>query len=164
MKALLSLFFAAAFANVCMSGVTSTLELNGNSYSNISKVYVSGSRVIILYPGGGTSATVDKLPADFLKSWGINQDQQDAVKAAAAGQDAKNLDRAIQQGSFRKVHGVVYDTRKSQSGWVIFRKVKVLQIVPEGALMDSTPADDYSIVPIFVRNLPNTIEIGRAHV
>ena len=157
MKAMLSLFFAAAFANACVSGVISTLELNGNSYSNISKVYLSGSRVIVLYPGGGTSATVDKLPANFLASWGISQDQQAAVKAASAEQDAKNLEHAIQQGSFRQVHGVVYDTRKAQAGWVIFRNVKVYQIVPEGALIDSTPGDDYSPVPIFVKHLPNTI-------
>ncbi|HEX4349631.1 MAG TPA: serine protease [Verrucomicrobiae bacterium] len=157
MKAMLSLFFAAAFANACVSGVISTLELNGNSYSNISKVYLSGSRVIVLYPGGGTSATVDKLPADFLESWGINQDQQAAVKAAGAEQEARNLERAIQQGSFRQVHGVVYDTRKAQAGWVIFRNVKVYQIVSEGALIDSTPGDDYSLVPIFVKHLPNTI-------
>jgi len=154
---MLSLFFAVAFANACVSGVLSALELNGNSYSNISRVYISGNRVILLYPGGGTSATVDKLPADFLASWGINQDQQEAVKAAAAEQEARTLDRAIQQGSFRKVHGVVYDTRKAQAGWVIFRGVKVYQIVPEGALIDSTPNDEYSPVPIFVRNLPNTI-------
>ena len=120
---MLSLFFAAAFANACVSGVISTLELNGNSYSNISKVYLSGSRVIVLYPGGGTSATVDKLPANFLASWGISQDQQAAVKAAGAEQDAKNLERAIQQGTFRQVHDVVYDTRKAQAGWVIFRNV-----------------------------------------
>jgi len=157
MKAVLSLVFAAALVNAGVGGVVSTLELNGNSYSNISKVYLSDNRVIILYPGGGTSATVDKLPANFLESWGIGSDKQAAVKAATAEAEMKNLDRAIQQGSFRKVHGVVYDTRKAQAGWLIFRGVKVYQIVSEGALIDSTPNDDYSTLPIFVRHLPNTI-------
>ena len=154
---MLSWVFAVAFANACWSGIVSTIELNGNSYSNISKVYVSGNRVIILYPGGGTSATMDKLPAKFLESWGINESQQAAVKAATTEQESRNLDHAIQQGSFRKVNGVVYDTRKARSGWVMFRGVKVYQIVSEGALIDSTPNDDSSLVPILVKNLPNTI-------
>jgi S1-C subfamily serine protease len=157
MKAALSLVFAAALVNAGAGGVVSTLELNGNSYSNISKVYVSGNRVIILYPGGGTSATVDKLPADFLDSWGIGRDKQAAVEAATAEEEMKNLDRAIQQGVFRKVHGVVYDTRKAQAGWLMFRGVKVYQITSEGALIDSNPNDADSPVPIFVRHLPDTI-------
>jgi S1-C subfamily serine protease len=158
MKAALSLVFAGAlFVNAAWGGVIFTVELNGNTYSNISKVYLSGNRVIVLYPGGGTSATLDKVPAPFLEAWGITSDQQASAKAAAADQEAKNLDRAIEQGAFRKVHGVVYDTRNAQAGWVIFRGVKVYQIVSEGALIDSTPKDDYTIVPIFVRNLPDTI-------
>jgi S1-C subfamily serine protease len=157
MKAALSVVFATALATASVDAGIPTLELNGNSYSNISKVYISGGRVIILYPSGGTSAAVDKLPADFLDSWGIGGDKQAAIKAASAEQEAKDLDHAIQQGAFRRVHGVVYDTRKSQSGWVMFRGVKVYQIVSDGALIDSTPNDSYSSIPIFVRNLPDTI-------
>ena len=156
---MLSLVFAATLAGASVSADAGipTLELNDNSYSNISKVYISNGRVIILYPGGGTSATVDQLPADFLESWGIGQDKQEAVKAANAEQEAKNLDHAIQQGAFRLVHGVVYDTRKAQSGWVVFRGVKVYQIVDDGALIDSTPNNASETVPIFVRNLPGAI-------
>jgi S1-C subfamily serine protease len=158
MKAVWSLFFAAALVNAGVGDGISKVNLNGNSYSNISKVYLgSGSRVILLYPGGGTSAKVDQLPQAFLQSWGIGQSQQDAVKAAAANQDAKALDRAIQAGLFRKVHGVVYDTRRSQAGWVVFRGVKVFQIEPEGALIDADPNNQYTVIPIFVKNLPNTI-------
>jgi len=147
----------AVLANAAVADGISTLNLNEKTYSNINKVYVSsGNRVIILYPGGGTSTTIDKLPQDFLASWGIGQDKQEAVKAAVAEQDAKNLDRAILAGSFRRVHGIIYDTRKPESGWVVFRNAKVYQIVDDGALVDSTPgASDY--LPILVRNLPNVV-------
>lgn len=149
------MFFAVALANAGVGGIP-TIELNGNSYSNISKVYLSGNRVIILCPGGGTSATLDKLPRDFLESWGIGQSQQDAAKAAAAEDESKALDRAIRQGLFRKVHGMVYDLRKPQTGWLRFRGVRVYQIVDDGALIDSAPDAD-STLPIFVRHLPDTI-------
>src|SRR5580698_5716356 len=105
MKAALSLVFAGAlFVNAACGGVISTMELNGNTYSNISKVYLSGNRVIVLYPGGGTSATLDKVPAPFLEAWGISSDQQASARAVAADQAEKNLDRAISQGLFRKVN------------------------------------------------------------
>ena len=63
-----------------------------------------------------------------------------------------NLDRAIQAGRFREIDGVVYDTRKPQSGWVSFANVKVLQITDEGAIVDTTP-NAYSTVGIFVKNI-----------
>ena len=154
MKALQSTVFAlfAAIA-ACDSGETS-LTFDGNSYSNISKVYLgTGGRVIILYPGGGTSASVDKLPPDFVSSWlsatalaGAKTDQ--AAKAEAA------LDRAIHAGAFREVHGVVYDTRKAQSGFVAFRNVKMLQVLEDGAIIDPVPDDADSIAAIFARHLP----------
>lgn len=156
MKGLLTLAFAAALAKAAVAGI-SHLDLNDTTYSNITKVYISsGNRVIILYPGGGTSATLDKLPQDFLESWGIGHDKQAVASAAAAEQEARNLGRAIQAGCFREVHGVVYDTRKRQSGWMVFQNVKLYQIVDDGALIDTTP-NDYSTLPILVRNLPNTI-------
>ena len=52
---------------------------------------------------------------------------------------------------------MVFDTRKQQSGWVMFQNVKVYQIVTDGALVNSTPNDDSTIVPILVRNLPATV-------
>jgi len=156
MRVALSLLLGLALANASMADGIPHIDLNGNSYSNISKVYLSGRRVIITYPGGGTSATLEQLPPEFLESWGIGQDRQTAFKAANAAQQARDLDRAIESGAFRKVHGVVYDTRKSQSGWVVFRGVKVYQIVSDGTLIDSTP-NDTEILPIFVRHLPDTI-------
>lgn len=157
MKALLSLAFFTAWASAAWSVGIPHVDLNGNAYSNISKVYLSGSTVIILYPGGGTSGKVDAVPADFLASWGIGQEKLQAVEAAQASKAAAELQRAVQLGAFREVDGVVYDTRKAQSGWVTFRNVKMFQIVDDGALVDTTPSAFASILPIFVKNLPDTI-------
>jgi hypothetical protein len=98
-------------------GFTS-VQVNGNSYSNISKAYAgSNGKIIILFPAGGTTATADSLPADFLKSWGINAD---GAKAAAALTAENNLDKAIRAGCFREIDGMVYDIRRSEGGWVSF--------------------------------------------
>jgi S1-C subfamily serine protease len=156
MKALLSLALAVALADAAAATGISYLQLNDTTYSNITDVHISGGRVIVLYPGGGTSATLDKLPGDFLASWGIGADKQAAANAAMAEKRARDLDHAIQVGCFREVHGVVYDTRQRQSGWVVFQNVKVYQIVGDGALVN-TSGDAYSPVPILVRNLPDTI-------
>lgn len=67
------------------------------------------------------------------------------------------MQSAINAGLFRKVHSVVYDTRKSQSGFVRFSNVKVFQIVDDGALIDSAPNDPYSSVVILVRDFPSTV-------
>ena len=157
MRILIPLAFAAVVASTALGDGISQLQLDNTTYTNISKVYIgAGNRVIILFPGGGTSATLDKVPKDFLESWGINQGKQTEVNKAVEEQAAKNLDRAIQMGCFRKVHGVVYDTRRQQSGWVFFQNAKVYQIVSEGALVDTTP-NTYSSLPVLVRNLPSHI-------
>jgi S1-C subfamily serine protease len=156
MKAALSLAFAVALVHAAAAAGISRLELNDTTYTNITDVHISGGRAIILYPGGGTSATLDKLPQDFLRSWGIGADKQAAANAATAQKEARDLEHAIQTGCFRKVHGVVYDTRRRQAGWVVFQNVKVYQIVDAGALVDSAPSD-YSTIPILVKNLPDTV-------
>lgn len=153
MKALLSL--VGLLLGMAAYGIgLSTVEINGTTYTNITKAYAgAGGRVIILYEGGGTSATADKLPADFLTSWGVNAE---GAKAAQATTAANNLERAIQAGAFREVEGVVYDTRKAQAGWVRFNNVKVLQIVDGDAIVDTTPAS-YSSVAIHVRHVARTV-------
>jgi S1-C subfamily serine protease len=157
MKLRLSLVMGMLLACAAFGEGISHLELNGNSYSNIFKVYVgAGNRVIILYPGGGTSASVPQLPSDFLESWGIDQGKQAAVKAAIADQDARSLNSAIKNGCFRVVRGTVYDTRKGQSGWVLIRNAKVIQVVSTGVIIDTTP-NDRDFTAAFVRNLPDTI-------
>lgn len=150
--ALLLLLAIFAGGGAFGAGMTS-VDLDGNSYSNITRVYAGpGGRIIILYPGGGTSATADKLPADFLASWmspgAVAQAQASQAETARA-----NLDHAISAGCFREVGGIVYDIRQPQSGWVTFTRVKPIQVLDDGAIIDATPSDS-KYLSIFVRRIP----------
>jgi len=156
MRALLSLVSIVALVNASFSAGISHVELDNTTYSNISNVYITGNRITIRFPGGGTSGTADKFPQGFLASWGIASNKLVSLNANIADQSAKNLDAAIRAGCFREVHGVVYDIRKRQSGWLVIQNVKVYQIVGDGALVD-TSSDPYSTVPILIRNLPDNI-------
>ena len=153
MKGFLTILLLVTGLAVYGDGMT-TVQVNGNSYSNISKAYLlSNGKVIILFPGGGTSVDPDKVPEDFLKSWGIDAA---GAKAAVAATAENDLERAIQAGRFRNVDGIVYDTRKSESGWTYFPRAKVIQILDNAAIVDSTPeADDY--MAIYVRNISPAI-------
>ncbi len=119
MKALLAVVLAAVVGQAAFGAGLSQVEVNGNSYSNITDVHLgSGGLVIILFPGGGTSVKVDKLPTDFLASWNIGQKAQAAAQAAQAAAAENSLDRAIESGSFREVE-VSFTTHASRRliGW-----------------------------------------------
>ena len=160
------------------AGLTS-VQIDGNSYTNITDVHISSAgRVIMLFPGGGTSASADKIPPDFLASWNISpMAQTNAVaaeasakarrkatesaeranaRAAALAEAENNVEQTIQSGVFREVDGVVYDIRSPESGWVTFQNVKVVQVLDGGAIIDSTPnVKNYkNKIPILVKNLP----------
>jgi S1-C subfamily serine protease len=157
MKAMLSAIIAMFVTSAAFGAGLTSVVIDGNSYSNITKVYSSaGGRIIILYPGGGTSATADKVPADFLSSW-MDSSALAGAKASSVATEQQSLDRAIRAGNFRDVDGVVYDLRKPQSGWVTFLNVKVLQVVDAGAgaIIDTVPDDAYSVLPIYIKNLPS---------
>ena len=148
---LLAVLFSAGF--LFGAGLTS-VEIDGNTFTNITKVYPSANgRIIILFDGGGTSAAADKLPADFLASW-LSADTLAGAKASQTATAEANLDRAIRTGRFREVAGVVYDTRRGPSGFVTFQNVKVIQVLDDGAIIDTVPQDVYTDIPIFVRHLP----------
>jgi S1-C subfamily serine protease len=154
MKALLSLLLIMVGASALAAGLTS-VEINGNSYSNVTKVYISAAgRVIIMFDGGGTSASADKVPTNFLSSWNITAEAQAGATAAESAAAENNLDRAIQAGRFREIDGVVYDTRKPQVGWVTFQNVKVAQVLEDGSIIDTTPNSYEDHVAIFVKHLP----------
>jgi len=154
MKVLAGIFVALLVWPALASEKMTTVTIDGTAYFEVQDVHVgTGGRVVIILPGGGTTATADKLPAGFLASWGITEEQLAASKAAAEKQSELALAQAIRAGSFREVDGVVYDLRKVQPGWRKFSDAKILQVVEGGALVDPTPFQA-TTTAIFVRNLP----------
>jgi S1-C subfamily serine protease len=154
MKLLPVIFFVLwalpALATEKMTAVT----IDGTSYVGIQDAHVvSGGRIVLLYPSGGTTVTPDKLPKAFLESWGITAGEVEQSKVAAERQAEKSLEQAIRAGYFREVEGVVYDMRKPQAGWTRFTGAKILQAAGDGALIDPNPGQPDPTV-IFVRNLP----------
>ena len=145
-----ALWVLPALAAEKMTAVT----IDGISYVGIQDAHVvSGGRVVILYPSGGTTVTPDKLPKDFLDSWGITTGEVEQSKVAAVRQAEQSLDQAVRAGYFREVEGVVYDMRKPQAGWTRFTGAKILQAAGDGALIDPDPGQP-DPTAIFVRNLP----------
>jgi S1-C subfamily serine protease len=115
---------------------------------------VTGGRIVILYGDSGTTVTADKLPKEFLDSWGITAQDLAASKAAAAKQAEQSFAQAVRAGYFREVDGVVYDLRKAQPGWRQFTDARILQVTSEGALVDASPTQP-APSEVFVRNLPH---------
>ncbi len=131
------------------------LTLDGVSYVQIQDVHVvTGGRVVILFPTGGTTVSADKLPKAFLDSWGISAAQLSLSRAAAARESEQALSQAIATGYFREVDGVIYDLRKPQAAWLKLTGAKILQVVRDGALLELTPNQPNPTV-IFLRNLPS---------
>lgn len=154
MKLLPVIFFALWALPALGAEKMTAVKIDGVSYLGIQDAHlVSGGRVVVLYPSGGTTVTPDKLPKAFLDSWGITIGNVEKSKVAAERQSEQSLDQAIRAGYFRNVEGVVYDMRKAQAGWTRFTGAKVLQAAGEGALIDPNPGQPDS-TPIFVRNLP----------
>ncbi len=130
------------------------VTVDGHFYSQITDAHVvSGGRVVILFGDGGITETPDKLPQEFLDSWGITKEQLAASKTAAAKEAESALNQAIAAGYFRAVGGVVYDLRKPQSGWMQIAAAKIVQVTDDGALVNTTPGADKPSF-IFIRNLP----------
>jgi S1-C subfamily serine protease len=134
-----------------------SVEINGRQYTNISNVYVGDSgKIVIVSPSIVSAAKVGDVPTNFLDSWDINGESRNAANDKSARIAAQELERAIASGAFREINGVVYDTRKSQSGWTTFPKAKVIQVLDDGVILDATP-DSRSYFAVHVKNLPGTI-------
>lgn len=134
-----------------------TVTWEGKRIEEITDVHLNpDGKIIVIYSGGGFSTTEDKLPAEFLKGWGISEDNLSTAKTARVQAVQDDLDRAIRAGKFRVVNGIVYDVRRSQPDWVFFQRARILQVTERGAIVDSSP-DQAQPSPIFVRNLPPTI-------
>jgi S1-C subfamily serine protease len=152
MKVALSILLTAFAAGAALGAGQSSVEIDGISYSNITRVAPGpGGRIIIDFgENGAKSAMADKFPADFLASW-LSSNTLASAQASRTAADQAAVDRAVAAGMFREVAGVVYDTRRAP-GWVVLRNVKVFQIFDEGALVDETPAaGDY--LTVFVKHL-----------
>jgi S1-C subfamily serine protease len=154
MKLLPVIFLALWVVPALAAEKITSVTIDGTSYVGIQDAHiVSGGRIVILYPSGGTTVTPDKLPKAFLASWGITTPELEHSKVAAERQAAQSLEQAIRAGYFREVEGVVYDMRKPQAGWTRFAGAKVLHAVNDGALIYPNAGQGDSTV-IFVRNLP----------
>ena len=154
MKSLPLIFLAFWALPALAADKLTTVTVDGTTYSGIQDAHiVTGGRVVLIYPSGGTTVTPDKLPKDFLDSWGITLGDVQRSKAAAEKQAEHSLEQSIRAGYFREVEGVVYDMRKPQAGWVRFTGAKILQAAGDGALIDPNPGQA-DPTAIFVRNLP----------
>jgi S1-C subfamily serine protease len=154
MKVVLGMALAFVVGLPSLGAGIATVEINGNEYTNVNDVHVSDNgRIFVSAANGMTVVSVDKLPEDFLKSWNINVE---SAKTAEKQKAEELLDKAIAAGYFREVDGVVYDTRKPQSGWSTFYNVKVIQVLDDGAIVDLT-TDQYSTFAAHVKNLPNAV-------
>jgi S1-C subfamily serine protease len=154
MKFLAGILIALLAWPVFASEKITTVTIDGKSYKQIQDVQViNGGRVVILFASGGTSVAADKLPTEFLASWGITAEALAASKIAAEKQAEQSLAQAIRAGYFRQVDGVVYDLRKPQTGWRQFSNARILQVIEGGALVEPE-AGEATPTAVFVRNLP----------
>src|SRR5262249_8576740 len=149
------------FLNCCLcTEKPSSVTWEGTQIQDITDVHVGpAGKIIVIHSGGGFSTTEDKLPADFLQAWGITADKLSTAHEAHVKAAAEDFERAVRQGQFREVDGIVYDLRKNQPEWVQIIKARVIQVIPKGAILDSTP-DQLGTTAIFVRNLAGTISDG----
>lgn len=154
MKVVLGIALAFVVGLPALGAGITTVEINGIEYTNVNNVRISDNgRIFVSSANGLTVVSADKLPEDFLKSWNINAE---SAKTAEKQKTDELLDKAIATGFFREVNGVVYDTRKPQSGWSTFYNVKVIQVLDDGAIVDLTP-DQYSYFAAHLKNLPRVV-------
>jgi S1-C subfamily serine protease len=155
MRFLAGIFMALLALPALAAEKMTAVTIDGTSYVQIQDVHVvSGGRIVIMYASGGTTVTAEKLPKGFLASWGITAEELAVSKAAAEKQAELLFAQAVRAGVFREVDGVVYDLRRSQSGWRQFSDARIVQVVEDGALVDPTPYQA-TTTAVFVRNLPH---------
>ena len=161
MKVLAYWFLFSVFLNCSFCAEKpSTVTWEGKEIQDITDVHVGpAGKIIVIHSGGGFSTTEDKLPAEFLRAWGITADKLSTAHEARVKAAAEDFERAVRQGQFREVDGIAYDLRRNQPEWVQIIKARVIQVIPKGAILDSTP-DQPGATAIFVRNLASTISDG----
>jgi S1-C subfamily serine protease len=165
MKGLPGIALAVVLPCAALGGEMASVQIDGNDYTNITDVHISGNGGIFISAANGmTVVSADKLPDDFLKSWNIDKE----AAAAAAKSKSKQVQQrqreeqtqaiaaAIAAGCFREVDGVVYDIRRPESGWVRFPDVKIIQVLDDGAIVDLTP-ESQTYDAVHVKNIPRSL-------
>ncbi len=116
----------------------------GRVYSNVLIEKVDDEGILYRYSkdSGSYRVKLEELPDALLRDYGY-----DPVQVAR-----HDFERAAASGLLRIADGVVYDMRKKQIGWVLFRNAKLIQQLEDAVLVDSTP-DARSFEVIHVKNL-----------
>lgn len=132
-----------------------SVTIDNQTLKEIRDVHLSADgRIVIIYEGGAIAVNDEKIPNAFLESWKIEKNTAQATKKTKNQED---FEKALNEKKFREINGVVYDLRKPQPEWRQFIRVKLIQIVEDGALVDPEPHSLYSQSVLFVSNLSHSL-------
>ena len=131
---------SAAFASERIT----TLYLDGKNVTDITRVSVRKDGKITIYSGSVRHIVdPDKLPPNFLPSWGI---ETNTIAATIQEANIKGFEKALAAGKFRVVDGVVYDLRQNNPEWLLYVDVKLmLKLSDDQAIMDMYPERSNSV-------------------
>lgn len=129
-------------AGPAFAGDTSVHTERGD-ITGITRVAVRKDGRVTIYIGSSRRIVdMNKLPAGFLKSWGIDTN---AVAASVTQTHIDGIDKALEEGKFRVVKGVVYDLRQ-ENGWILYVGAKLItKLGDDEALVDLNPERSNSI-------------------
>ena len=127
MKALLGIALTVALTAAAHSAGITSVVIDGNAYTNITDVHVSGNKGIFISAANGM-AVVDpgKLTDAFLKSWDIDKQSAISAEKTAAADRSVKLEQAkeeatrqaIAEGDFREVEGEIRERRPENAGFI----------------------------------------------
>jgi S1-C subfamily serine protease len=114
-----------------------SVHLDKGDITGITRVAVRKDGKVTLYVGT-SRRIVDaaKLPPGFLASWGIDAN---AVTASATQTHLDGFEKALDEGKFRVVNGVVYDLRQNNPGWKLYVVKLVAKLADDEAVVDLNP-------------------------
>lgn len=139
--ALILLSVGPAFA-----GDTSVHTERGD-ITGITRVAVRKDGRVTIYSGSSRRIVdMNKLPAGFLASWGIDTN---AVAASVTQTHIDGIDKALEAGKFRVVNGVVYDLRQ-ENKWILYVGAKLIsRLDDDEAIVDLNP-DRSNAIPAHI--------------
>jgi len=129
-------------------GGDTSVHLEKGDITGITRVAVRKDGKVTIYIGSSRRIVdLDKLPAEFLKSWGIDTN---AVTASLKQTYIDGIEKALEAGKFRVVGGVVYDLRQENRDWILYVSSKLLEKLDDDeALVDLNP-DRSNAVPVHI--------------